>query len=84
MGLPVVSTAWGGPVDYLDPSCGILVEPKSHDYFIETFALAMQQMSARPHERQEMGDCGRKKVVSQFDWNVKVDRMLEIYNSVKG
>jgi glycosyltransferase involved in cell wall biosynthesis len=25
MGLPVVATAWGGPLDYLDDSCGVLV-----------------------------------------------------------
>ena len=28
-GLPVVATAWGGPLDYLDETCGILVPPKS-------------------------------------------------------
>ncbi|MCC7205512.1 MAG: glycosyltransferase family 4 protein, partial [Phycisphaeraceae bacterium] len=26
-GLPVAATAWGGPMDYLDLSCGILVQP---------------------------------------------------------
>ena len=25
MGLPVISTDWGGPADYVDDSCGILV-----------------------------------------------------------
>ena len=27
MSLPVISTAWGGPLDYLDDSCGVLVQP---------------------------------------------------------
>ena len=26
-GLPVVATNWGGPADYIDPACGILVDP---------------------------------------------------------
>ena len=31
MAKPVIATAWGGPLDYLDPSCGILVAPSGED-----------------------------------------------------
>ncbi len=28
LGKPVIATAWGGPLDYLDADCGILVQPR--------------------------------------------------------
>ena len=30
LGKPVIATRWGGPTDYLDSTCGILVEPESY------------------------------------------------------
>lgn len=30
-GLPVIATNWGGPADYIDRSCGILIDPSSRD-----------------------------------------------------
>ncbi|MGB3642234.1 MAG: hypothetical protein WBA39_32330 [Rivularia sp. (in: cyanobacteria)] len=29
VGIPAIATKWGGPVDYLNESCGILIEPTS-------------------------------------------------------
>jgi len=79
MGIPVIATNWGGPADYLDPSCGILVEPSSREVFIENLAAAMIKLARSPQERQAMGKAGREKVIQSFDWEVKVDRMIEIY-----
>jgi glycosyltransferase involved in cell wall biosynthesis len=41
MEVPVIATAWGGPADYLDPSCGILVEPYSKESFVDDLSLAL-------------------------------------------
>jgi glycosyltransferase involved in cell wall biosynthesis len=81
MEIPVIATAWGGPVDYLDSACGILVEPSSKDAFIENLALALIRLATRPQERRAMGIAGRLKVIADFDWEKKVDRMLEHYRS---
>jgi glycosyltransferase involved in cell wall biosynthesis len=81
-GLPVVATAWGGPLDYLDPSCGILVPPDSRDSLVHGLSQAMLQLAKDPALRQQMGNAGREKVVQHFDWDRKVDRMLEIYEQV--
>jgi glycosyltransferase involved in cell wall biosynthesis len=79
MSLPVIATNWGGPADYLDESCGILVEPASRDSFINDLAAAMIKMAQQPSLRQAMGRAGYQRVLDYFDWDVKVDTMLTIY-----
>ena len=79
MGIPVIATNWGGPADYLDESCGILVEPTGRDFFINGLANAMVKMARSPELRQAMGQAGRQRILDHFDWEAKVDRMLEIY-----
>lgn len=75
---PVIATAWGGPADYLDASCGVLVQPVSRESFIDGFAQAMIDLAS--HQRRvALGTEGYAKVARMFDWEIKVDRMLEIY-----
>jgi glycosyltransferase involved in cell wall biosynthesis len=81
MEVPVIATAWGGPVDYLDSSCGILVEPSSKEAFVDDLALALIRLATHPQDRRAMGKAGRLKIVRDFDWDGKVDRMLELYRS---
>lgn len=79
LGMPVIATSWGGPTDYLDPSCGVLVEPSSRETLIDGLAKAMTDLARSPGLRVQMGQAGRAKVVREFDWEAKVDRMIEIY-----
>ena len=81
-GLPVVATNWGGPADYLDGSCGILVDPVSREGFIEGLSEAMTRLAESLSLREAMGRAGRERVIREFDWDLKVDRMLEIYERV--
>ena len=82
MELPVIATAWGGPADYLDASCGVLVEPASREAFIDNMAAALTILAESPQQRIAMGKAGRAKVEKHFDWEIKVDRILEIYRIV--
>lgn len=79
MGKPVVATAWGGPLDYLDERCGVLVPPASRDALVQGLADAMVRLAASPGLRREMGRFGRDKVRRVYDWEVKVDRMVDVY-----
>jgi glycosyltransferase involved in cell wall biosynthesis len=79
VGLPVIATNWGGPADYLDSTCGILVEPASKEGFIKGMSDAMLKLAQSPELRQTMGKAGWERVRQHFDWERKVDRMIEIY-----
>ncbi len=79
MGKPVIATAWGGPLDYLDPSCGVLVEPGSRTDIVDRFAEAMATMAGSGAQRARMGRSGLAKIKQEFDWELKVDRMMALY-----
>lgn len=79
LSLPVIATNWGGPADYLDDSCGILVNPDSREGLIDGLATAMFDLANSPELRQSMGKAGAKRVVNFFDWDKKGEKILEIY-----
>jgi len=78
-GIPVIATAWGGPADYLDPSCGILVDPTNPETIQAGFEAAMRTLIADRTLRTRLGAAGRLRVEQQYDWDQKIDRILEIY-----
>lgn len=78
-GLPVIATRWGGPADYLDESCGILVEPSSREALIAGFAAAMEKLIDDPELGATLGSVGRMRAEHRFNWQKKIERMLEIY-----
>jgi len=82
MGKPVIATRWGGPADYLDASCGVLVEPESYASLVAGFAEAMRRMLDSPGLAKSMGAAGRERAVRDFDWQHKIDRVINIYRSV--
>jgi glycosyltransferase involved in cell wall biosynthesis len=79
VGLPVIATRWGGPVDYLDDSCGVLIEPNGREGMVTALSAAMRELAADPEKRERMGLLGRAKVEREYDWERKIDRMLELY-----
>jgi glycosyltransferase involved in cell wall biosynthesis len=78
-GTPVVAIAWGGPKDYLDESCGILIPPVNAKAVISGFAAAMQTLIDKPQLRTSLGAAARKKIEENFGWEQKTDRVIEIY-----
>lgn len=80
--LPIIATNWGGPADYVDESCGILVNPTSREEFISGLADAMYRLASSPDLRRSMGQAGRQRVSKHFDWEAKTDAILDIYERV--
>ncbi|MFT3786971.1 MAG: glycosyltransferase family 4 protein [Tepidisphaeraceae bacterium] len=81
-GTPVIAMNWGGPADYIDPSCGVLIEPMSQDAVVDGLAREMARLGGDRELLIRMAHAGRAKVERLFDWDRKLDRMLEIYRSV--
>lgn len=79
MGKAVIAANWGGPADYLDETCGILVAPSGRQEVIEGFAEAMIKLINEPKLKVSLGQAGKEKVTAQFDWRIKINRILEIY-----
>ncbi|MDB6176985.1 glycosyltransferase family 4 protein [Paracoccus sp. Z330] len=79
MGLPVVASAWGGPLDYLNVDSGFLIHPSPREDFDRRLAGALITLADDPQLRERMGQAGQQIVRRDFDWERKVDRMIEIY-----
>jgi glycosyltransferase involved in cell wall biosynthesis len=79
IGLPVIATKWGGPADYLDERTGILIEPTGPESFINEIADAMIRLAESPELRAQLGQAARKRAVAEFDWERKIDVILEVY-----
>lgn len=80
MGKPVIATDWGGPADYLDANCGILVSPDGNkEEFIQKFAKAMESLIDDPELAARLGSAGPAKIANEYDWSKKIDNMIEIY-----
>jgi glycosyltransferase involved in cell wall biosynthesis len=82
-GKPVIATDWGGPADYLDERCGILVPPTDRQLLVDGFADAMVKVASSKELRRAMGGAGRDKILREYDWEVKIDRMLEVYQAAR-
>ena len=82
MGRPVIATNWGGPADYLTQSCGFLIAPESRETMVAGFAEAMQRLIDDPALAASMGAAARERLLANFTWEMKIDRILEIYASV--
>ena len=70
------STAWGGPIDYLDSSCGIVVTPNSRESRIAGFSDAMTRLATSSDLRARLGGAGYTRAREHFDWERKIDQIL--------
>lgn len=85
MGKPVISTNWGGPADYIKPSCGILVDPSSTQGFIDGLADAMVCLASSTELRRTLGEGGLRRVREDgLSWDSKADRVLGLLHEVTG
>ena len=82
LGLPVIATRWGGPEDYIDEECGILIEPRTPEQLTHDLMETMVRLAQDEDLRLRLGAAGRRKVEREFDWEKKLDRMLQVYNRV--
>jgi glycosyltransferase involved in cell wall biosynthesis len=82
MARAVIATDWGGPADYLDAETGFLIPPQHHEALVNGFATAMQRLVDDPELAARMGEAAREKMLAHFTWQMKIDRILEIYESV--
>lgn len=79
MRVPVVATGWGGPADYVDERCGVLVAPTNREALVDGFAHALTRMARQPAWRARLAQAAFDRCREEFDWDRKLDAMLAIY-----
>jgi glycosyltransferase involved in cell wall biosynthesis len=82
MELPVIAVNWGGPSDYVTAETGILIEPDSISNFTNQLINAIEKLANNAELRNSMGKAGRKRIVDEFDWEKKIDYMINIYSNL--
>jgi len=82
LALPVIATRWGGPADYLDETCGVLIDPHSPEQLTGDLSSAIKLLAQDADLRLRLGECGRQKVEREYDWEQKLDHMLQFYRRV--
>lgn len=83
-GLPVVATAWGGPMDYITAETGFLIEPKSRTYMVEQFSNAIDKLAQEPHFRYQLGLAAIARIKQHFLWDKKTQDIITIYKEAVG
>ncbi len=81
-GKPVIAVAWGGPADYLDPDCGVLIPPTHPASLVSDLEEAIVSLATDRDRCLRMGRAGRRKVLAHYTWPVKTERMMEVYRMV--
>jgi glycosyltransferase involved in cell wall biosynthesis len=85
LGLPIITTNWGGPGQHVDDKTGFRIEPASREGFINGIADAMIRLARSPELRVEMGRAALERVeTGTYTWDHKIDRTLEIYEETLG
>jgi len=78
-GLPVVATTAGAlPEVVEDGRSGILVPPRDS----AALARAIAQLLKDDHLRKAMGEEGRRRVRTRFDWSEAARKTIEVYQEV--
>ncbi|MGC4030436.1 MAG: glycosyltransferase family 4 protein [Tepidisphaeraceae bacterium] len=85
VGLPVIAADWGGPADYVGTDAdgaGMLVKPDTRESFIAGLTAGMRKLAESPELRKQMSDSARQRAVDHFQWESRVDALLDVYRSL--
>ncbi len=81
-GRPVICLDLGGPGVQVTEETGFKIVANSPETAIVDIAHAMEKLAADPDLRRRMGEAGQQRVVEDFAWDKKGDRLNELYQSL--
>ena len=82
-GRPVICLDLGGPAFQVTDGTGIKVPATSPEQAVADLADALLRLAQDPALRFRLGQAGRGRVASQFDWDQKGTLMAKVYEAVK-
>jgi glycosyltransferase involved in cell wall biosynthesis len=81
-GKAVVAVDWGGPGDYIDARCGVLLEPRGPANLVSDLEEAIVGLATDRARCAQLGRAGREKVLVEYSWPRKAERLVDLYRSL--
>ncbi|MEQ9358340.1 glycosyltransferase family 4 protein [Coleofasciculus chthonoplastes] len=81
-GRPVICLDMGGPSLQVTEETGIKIPAHDPDQTVRSLAEAMTRLARNPELRQKMGQAGQKRVKEEYDWDVKGERLVKLYEAL--
>jgi len=76
---PVAAVLYGGPAEIVDDEVGRGLPASDAATVTRQLADVMRDVAAHPDAWRERARAARRRAVRQFDWDAKVETMLELY-----
>lgn len=83
-GRPVICLDLGGPGTQITESTGIKIPALTPKQVVNDMAKAMKKLAQDSQLRMQMGQAGQKRVQAEFAWEVKGDRLAQLYDKMVG
>jgi glycosyltransferase involved in cell wall biosynthesis len=81
-GKPVLCLALGGPDTIVTDATGIRVTAERPEQAVRDLASAMTTLAADEHLRHRLGNAGRKRCETMYDWDRRARRVESLYASI--
>jgi glycosyltransferase involved in cell wall biosynthesis len=81
-GLPSVCIDHQGGGEMIDDDCGVKIESSSIEVMQTSLADAIHRLINDSALREVMGKAARRKVCQEYDWDVRINRMLSGYENI--
>jgi glycosyltransferase involved in cell wall biosynthesis len=82
--LPSIVTDYGGPAELVNPQCGILLPLAPRDALVQDLKAAMERLAGDPELCRQLGRVAADRVRTEFIWQAKAARVVEIYHRMLG
>jgi glycosyltransferase involved in cell wall biosynthesis len=82
-GLPVVVLDVSGPGHIVDDRCGIRVRPSDRPGIVAGLTEALARLGRDGELRRMLGEAGRARVLRDFSWDSRGDRLAAIYSEIR-
>ena len=81
-GLPCIVPNYGGPSELIDKTVGIKVELTDKDQLINSYTEQMELLAGDSILREQLSKAARKKILQNYDWNVKGKIIHRLYQDL--
>lgn len=83
-GMACVAVNYGGPATRVAPGCGVRVPLGDVNELTRSYTQELEALVQDPERVAQLGEAGRNFTVTHYNWNVKAQKTVEIYNWIVG